>query len=104
MAADGLGLLQDLRGSLPGLCRRLRPRSDKTVPRLALENWTCRLIWGDVVWALRVASAFPQTWAYSRGGESGRRDPAWVAATSAWIHQVLQRREDGKPDIFRVLT
>ncbi len=38
MAADGLGLLQDLRGSLPGLCGRLRPRSDKTVPGLALEN------------------------------------------------------------------
>ena len=29
---------------------------------------------------------------------------AWVGATSAWIHQVLQRREDGQPDIFRVLT
>ena len=49
MAADGLGLLQGLRRSLPGLCRRLRPRSDKTVPRLALESGSCRLIWGDVV-------------------------------------------------------
>jgi hypothetical protein len=37
MAAGGLGLLQGLRGSLPGLGRR-RPRSDKTVPRLALES------------------------------------------------------------------
>jgi hypothetical protein len=48
MAADGLGL-QGLRGSLPGLCRRLRPRSDKTVPRLALKSRSCRLMWGDVV-------------------------------------------------------
>ncbi len=38
MGADGLGLLQGLRRSLPGLGRRLRPRSDKTVPRLALES------------------------------------------------------------------
>ena len=30
MAGDGLGLLQGLRRSLLGLCRRLRPRSDKT--------------------------------------------------------------------------
>jgi hypothetical protein len=65
MAADGLGLLQGLRGSLPGLCRRLRPRSDKTVPRLALESGSCRLIWGDVVRALRVASGFPQNWVFS---------------------------------------
>jgi len=46
MAAGGLGLLQGLRRSLPGLGRRLRPRSDKTVPRLALESGSCRLIWG----------------------------------------------------------
>ena len=65
MAAGGLGLLQGLRRSLPGLCRRLWPRSDKTVPRLALESGSCRLIWGDAVRALRVASAFPQNWAFS---------------------------------------
>ena len=65
MAADGLGLLQGLRRSLPGLCRRLRPRSDKTVPRPALESGSCRLIWGDPVRALRVASGFPQNWAFS---------------------------------------
>ena len=65
MAADGLGLLQGLRRSLPGLGRRLRPRSDKTVPRLALEGGSCRLIWGDAVRALRVASGFPQNWAFS---------------------------------------
>jgi hypothetical protein len=64
MAAGGLGLLQGLRGSLPGLGRR-RPRSDKTVPGLALESGSCRLIWGDVVRALRVASGFPQNWAFS---------------------------------------
>jgi hypothetical protein len=38
MAAGGLGLLQGLRGSLPGPGRRLRPGSDKAVPRLALEG------------------------------------------------------------------
>ncbi len=65
MAADGLGLLQGLRGSLPGLGRRLWPRSDKTVPRLALEGGSCHLIWGDVVRALGVASGFPQNWAFS---------------------------------------
>lgn len=59
MAGDGLGLLQGLRRSLPGLGRRLRPRSDKAVPRLALESGSCRLIRGDAVRALRVASGFP---------------------------------------------
>ena len=65
MAAGGLGLLQGLRRSLPGLGRRLRPRSDKTVPRLALESGSCRLISGNAVRALRVASGFPQNWVFS---------------------------------------
>jgi hypothetical protein len=59
MAAGGFGLLQGLRRSLPGLGRRLWPRSDKTVPGLALKSGLCRLIWGDAVRALRVASGFP---------------------------------------------
>jgi hypothetical protein len=59
MAADGLGLLQGLRRSLPGLGRRLRPRSDKAVPKLALEIGFVSLDLGDAVRALRVASGFP---------------------------------------------
>jgi hypothetical protein len=62
--ADG-SLLQDLRRSLPGLCRRLRRRGDKPVPGLALESGSCRLIWGNGARILRVASAFPQNWAFS---------------------------------------
>ena len=55
----------NLRRSLPGLCRRLRRRGDKPVPGLALESGSCRLIWGNAARILRVASAFPQNWAFS---------------------------------------
>jgi hypothetical protein len=65
MTADGLGLLQDVRCWLLDSRRRLRPCIEKTVPGLAVEGGSCRLIWGDVVRALRVASGFPQNWAFS---------------------------------------
>jgi len=44
--AEGLGLLQDLRRSLPGLCRWLRRRGDKPVPGLP---WRVgRVAWSGV--------------------------------------------------------
>ena len=65
MAADGLGLLQGLRRSLPGLGRRLRPRSDKTVPRLALESGLCRLISGNAVPGTPGRVGVSQNWVFS---------------------------------------
>jgi hypothetical protein len=44
---------------------QLRPCSGRTVPGLALENGSCRLICGDAVRALLAASAFAQNWAFS---------------------------------------
>ena len=45
--------------------RLLRPCSDKTVPRLASESGSCRLICGETARILRAASAFPQNCAFS---------------------------------------
>jgi len=45
MTADGFWLLQDVRRWLLDSRRRLPPCIEKTVPGLAVESGSCRLIW-----------------------------------------------------------
>ena len=65
MTADGFWLLQDVRCWLLDSRRWLRPCMEKTVPGLAVESGSYRLIWSDVARTLQAVPVFPQNWAFS---------------------------------------